>query len=836
MTDVERLLKGNPTARQLHDLWESRRPIDDSDARKYVRYSSNELARIRWLDDLSLAKRFTSQALESEEFLLAINAAREVLLGRTDVAEDDRNYRLRITMDCATALNRLGFITEARAEIEKYLGPEHLPGMGSRLKTDILAQLGDILRNEWHTATAGTAKIGAALDALEFYNRALEIEPDRIEVLSPTASTEFILSKPGEPLRQKSQETARRVIKVAEYLDSEVKRWQTTLAVATAQAVLGRTDEAFRSFRDLKSMGGIGTADLAAARHEAQFLAEALGQPREFFKTAFPPLKFVVFTGHPESLRRESLDGLRQAMREELTNMGARVALGSACAGAELLFADVLYDLGGKVHLVLPWSREDFLKTRVLPFEPQDGTGAVWTPLYDAMLQKTATIRELGHYSAKGAQAALDFAAEAAAGIALNIARALRLDIQPVLLGDTVSGAFEDLWAPRIEAETIRVGSWKYSAPAAKAPVAWSRGGCERDTLHQEVKSMLFADIEGYGKLNEETIPAYIETFLGRLGRLVATSKHAPCSVNTWGDALYAVFDFACDAGMFSLELLQMVEESGPDWLAKGLYWESRSDRGEVIQHPLNVRIGLHTGPVAMHFDPVVRRIGYTGANVSRAARIEPVAKPGQAYASEEFAAMAELHCGSNTGSGPGFMCEYAGSMALAKGYPGRYHVYRVVPKRVLTIEPLANAVHEAYCEEARAKGETPETNRSLRPWEELTEDLRNSNRAQVEDIPNKLRMVGLELAATNGPGPIEMPLTDEQIEQLAIREHERWMAEREQSGWTYAPVRDNVRKYHPSMVGWNRLSESEKDKDRDAIRGLPELIEKAGFRVRRIP
>jgi class 3 adenylate cyclase len=834
MSDVERLLKANPTARQLHDLWGNRRPIDDSETRKYAPYSAKELTRIPWLDDLSLAKRFTAQALEHEEFLLTINAAREALLDRTDVAEDDRNYRLRIRMDCAAALNRLGFITEARTEIEKYLDPEFQLSMGNRLKTDIFRQLGDILRNEWQTATAGTAQTGAALDALGFYNRALDVEPDRIEVLARAASTEFMLSKPGEPLWQKSQEKALRVVRIAEDLNSEVKRWQTTFAVATAQVVLGRTDEALSSFSELKSMGGIGTADLAEARHEAQFLADALGHPREFFKTAFPPLKFVMFTGHPESLPRESVDGLREALRVELTTMDARVALGGASAGMELLFADVLNQLGGTVHLILPWAREDFLKTRVLPFEPQGGAGLLWKPLFDAMLQNTATIRELGHYSAKGAQAALDFAAEAAAGIALNMARALRLDIQPVILGDTVSGAFEDLWAWRLGVEPVRIGTQPHSAPVANA---WPRmpNRCERDTLHQEVKSMLFADIEGYSKLNEETIPTYIEIFLGRLGELVATSKHAPCGVNTWGDALYAVFDFACDAGMFSLELLQMIEESGPEWLAKGLYWESRSETGEVVQHPLNVRIGLHTGPVAMHFDPVVRRIGYTGANVSRAARIEPVAKPGQAYASEEFAAMAELYCGSYTGSEPGFLCQYAGSMALAKGYPGRYHVYRVVPKRVLTIETLAKAVHEAYCKEELVKGQTSKTNAALGPWDDLPEDLKNSNRAQVEDIPNKLRMIGLELAATNVPGPIEMRLTDEQIEQLAIREHDRWMAEREKSGWTYAPVRDNVRKHHPLMVEWDRLSESDKDKDRSAIRGLAELIEKAGFRVRRI-
>ncbi|MFZ3376265.1 MAG: adenylate/guanylate cyclase domain-containing protein [Chthoniobacterales bacterium] len=151
--------------------------------------------------------------------------------------------------------------------------------------------------------------------------------------------------------------------------------------------------------------------------------------------------------------------------------------------------------------------------------------------------------------------------------------------------------------------------------------------------------------------------------------------------------------DFARDAGLFALEITQMIQEGKPDWLQKGLYWEEhRSENEEPIKHPLNIRIGLHTGPVVMHYDPVTRRLGFTGAHVNRAARIEPVAKPGEVFASEEFAALAELGAeierrnagkdsGDSSDAAAGFVCEYAGSMQLAKGYPGRFRIYRVLSR-----------------------------------------------------------------------------------------------------------------------------------------------------------
>ena len=350
---------------------------------------------------------------------------------------------------------------------------------------------------------------------------------------------------------------------------------------------------------------------------------------------------------------------------------------------------------------------------------------------------------------------------------------------------------------------------------------------------------MLFADIVGYSKLTEGAIPDFVGCFLERVSQLASSSVNAPRSVNTWGDAVYAVFDFARDAGLFALELVRMIEDGRRDWIAKGLYWEENT-AGRTIQHPLSVRIGLHTGPVFMHYDPVVRRLGFTGAHVNRAARIEPIVKPGEVYASEEFAAMSELTSEFLRIEGVatpelGFVCEYAGSMQLAKEYPGRYRIYRVVERPGFALDALAEAAHAAYCAEAEARGENPIDNASMRPWGQLSDDLRDANRAQVADIPVKLRFLGYELATSHGLPALSIKMTDRQVEEMAVREHDRWIAERSRNGWTYGAQRDNARKRHPLMIPWANLDEADKEKDRDTIRNLPQLVAKAGFHVRPI-
>jgi hypothetical protein len=153
--------------------------------------------------------------------------------------------------------------------------------------------------------------------------------------------------------------------------------------------------------------------------------------------------------------------------------------------------------------------------------------------------------------------------------------------------------------------------------------------------------------------------------------------------------------------------------------------------------------------------------------------------------------------------------------------------------------ELLARAKHEEYRRgERRRRSQVPDgvpANRSDVPWDELAPALKESNRRFADGISAKLTAAGCilvpdPLADHADPG---FAFTDDEVEDLAIQEHERWMRDLERDGWkpTTGP-KDEDRLLHPLLVPWSRLSEDEKDHDRDPVREIPAIIARAGFRV----
>ncbi|WAL65858.1 RyR domain-containing protein [Amycolatopsis cynarae] len=144
--------------------------------------------------------------------------------------------------------------------------------------------------------------------------------------------------------------------------------------------------------------------------------------------------------------------------------------------------------------------------------------------------------------------------------------------------------------------------------------------------------------------------------------------------------------------------------------------------------------------------------------------------------------------------------------------------------------DSLARAVHRRYLRDQAALGQTPATNSSLVPWEDLPETLRDANRAQAADIERKLALVGC--AAVPSLEEVPFVFSPEEVELLAVSEHDRWMAERQSDGWRYGAVRDNEAKLHPDLRPWDELGEAERQKDRNVVLALPEILADAGFRI----
>jgi hypothetical protein len=146
-------------------------------------------------------------------------------------------------------------------------------------------------------------------------------------------------------------------------------------------------------------------------------------------------------------------------------------------------------------------------------------------------------------------------------------------------------------------------------------------------------------------------------------------------------------------------------------------------------------------------------------------------------------------------------------------------------------LEALARAAHEVYCEGVRARGYVPGATNDdaagvaagLRAWDELDETRREANRANVRDIPMKLARIGCVLVTARGR---EEPFafTTDDVESLARAEHERWLA--------HEAHRDDR---STAFLPWDELPESQRDKDRDMVRGIPTILARAGYGVLRV-
>jgi class 3 adenylate cyclase len=178
--------------------------------------------------------------------------------------------------------------------------------------------------------------------------------------------------------------------------------------------------------------------------------------------------------------------------------------------------------------------------------------------------------------------------------------------------------------------------------------------------IGREIKAMLFADVKNFSKLSEESAPTFFTKLLGELAEVIKQSARPPITQNTWGDALYLVFDDVIDCADLALRLLDKIQQV------------NAQDLG--LPQELNFRMGLHAGPVYRSFDPIIGKENYFGSHVNLAARIEPAAAPGSAFTSEQFAAVLAVKTGHD------FICEYVGIESLPKG-AGDLQLYRLLRK-----------------------------------------------------------------------------------------------------------------------------------------------------------
>jgi class 3 adenylate cyclase len=388
-----------------------------------------------------------------------------------------------------------------------------------------------------------------------------------------------------------------------------------------------------------------------------------------------PPV--IAFTGHmvdaPDQGRprfpQTAAGPVKQSIASLLKKLDARIGYASAACGADVLFHECLLARGGESNVVLPFDKEDFFQTSV------SFAGPSWKRRVETILAKCSLVEQAtrgGYHS--GNEILFSYANELIIGKA--ILRSRFLETEPLLVAvwdgghnGKPGGTSEcvRLWEQTgfpyivIDPATARVESRGEGAHTGKGPArhSASRPAVRKQASRQNCQTVaiIFADMVGYSKLSEEQVPAYVRGFLGGVSRTLQAAAVQPLYKNTWGDAICLAFDDAVQAAECAISMRDMVRTT--DW--------SRLN----LPGSLNVRIGLHAGPVYCLQEPLLDRLNVFGFHVNQAARIEPITSPGNVYASESFAALLLIDPRNRLD------CRYVGVIVLPKSF-GSYPIYHI--------------------------------------------------------------------------------------------------------------------------------------------------------------
>lgn len=98
--------------------------------------------------------------------------------------------------------------------------------------------------------------------------------------------------------------------------------------------------------------------------------------------------------------------------------------------------------------------------------------------------------------------------------------------------------------------------------------------------------------------------------------------------------------------------------------------------------------------------------------------------------------------------------------------------------------------------------------------------------------------MTRLEVMAMYVPRPIDTSEVsvpngfEKLIERIAENTHDVWAEGRIREGWTYGPVRDDLKKETPCLVSYQDLPETEKEYDRATALSAIKLVIKLGYKI----
>jgi class 3 adenylate cyclase len=408
---------------------------------------------------------------------------------------------------------------------------------------------------------------------------------------------------------------------------------------------------------------------LASTRRQLRLICDLTGTDPELLSPLAGPA-VAHFCGHRIApagatgrFLGEDEKAVSELVAEAVEQWPTGIAYGSLASGGDILWVEALVASGCELHIVLPFSLDEFISTSVAD------AGALWITRFHRCLKAATSVTFATDDEYLDDDVLYAYNSQLAMGLALLRARYLDAEAHQFALWDGNDDAGD-------VGTATDVNSWRQtghhsvvvdpglgsrpgpslsgeSTPAPQPPATRS--------VRRVVRSMLMGDIRGYSKLSEEQLVTFSRVVLGSFSDVLSRYDDHIEYRNTWGDALFVVFTDPTAAARCGLDLRDdmtalQLEEAG-------------------LPGHLGIRLSGHIGPIFPMWDPVMRRQSFFGAHIVRAARMEPVTPPGAVLVTEPFAAALELSGCIDLG------CEYVGHLPAAKDY-GRLRMYSLERRR----------------------------------------------------------------------------------------------------------------------------------------------------------
>ena len=461
-----------------------------------------------WLADVREAER-------RGELLLAFDLADRGL----DEHPGDVDLRYRAVLELA----RAGSTNEAKRRFAQFglgsVASEDVAALGARIEKDIaLNASGDERR---HLAAHAAATYREISDRTKGYFPA--INAATLSLLADNLPLAHTLASDALDLLRASGDTS----------------YYAMATEAEAQLILGHEIEAKTALERAAMLHGGDYGAMSTTRRQLRLICLATGTDVSVLSPLAGPA-VAHFCGHviagPGEAGRILSDQEEETaarVDEAVQNRPVGFAYGSLASGGDIMWAESLLAAGCELHVVLPFALDEFVATSV------SVSGVYWVERLERCLKAATTVTYATTDAYLGDDILYKYCAELAMGLALLRARYLDAEVLQFALWDgkpptAVSGTAIDVAFWRKTGHEVIVVS-PAGVGSEETSTRTIRPESDPGRPRRLVRAMLMGDIQGFSKLHDEQLPAFLDVVMGAFAEVLARYAGDVEYRNTWG-------------------------------------------------------------------------------------------------------------------------------------------------------------------------------------------------------------------------------------------------------------------------------------------------------------